>query len=114
MAKTGIPDPLTRRHLVERELPPAQALAIAESYLAEGRTPEALDFLRLAGAQERLAEIRSEAVSSGDGFLLRAAAVSMAVPPEREEWRRLAEAARGAGMERYAEEAERQADLGEG
>ena len=31
MAKSMIPDPLKRRHLVERELPAEQALAIAEA-----------------------------------------------------------------------------------
>lgn len=113
MAKGGIPNPLNRRHLVERELPAAQALGIAGAYLAEGRTCEAVDFLRLAGAEERLAELRSEAVKSGDVFLLRAVAGAMQVPPERGEWRRLAEAAGAAGKQRYAEEAQRQADRGE-
>ncbi len=113
MAKSKIPNPLERRHLVESELPPAQALAIADAYLAENRATEAPDFLRLAGADERLAELRSEAVSSGDAFLLRAVARAMEAPPKREEWRRLAEAAAAAGKERYAEEARRQAERGE-
>ena len=112
MAKGKIPNPLERRHLVERELPEAQALAIAEAYLAEGRSNEAVDFLRLAGAGERLAELRSEAVSSGNAFLLRAVAIAMDAMPERDEWRRLAEAAEAAGKQRYAEEARRQAERG--
>jgi hypothetical protein len=114
VAKSVIPDPLTRRHLVERELPAEKALAIAEAYLAENRTCEALDFLRLAGAKERLAELRSEAVSSGDAFLFRAAAGAMETAPERQEWRRLAEAAQANGRERDAEQAGRQAERGEG
>ncbi len=113
MAKSKIPNPLERRHLVERELPTPQALAIADAYLAENRATEAPDVLRLAGADERLAELRSEAVSSGDAFLLRAVARAMEAPPKREEWRRLAEAAAAAGKERYAEEARRQAERGE-
>ena len=35
MARAQIPDPLSRRHLVEREMPAAQSLQIAEAYLAE-------------------------------------------------------------------------------
>ena len=38
MAKSRIPGPLERRHLVERELSPAQALRHAEAYLAAGRS----------------------------------------------------------------------------
>ena len=113
MAKGRIPNPLARRHLVERELPASQAVAIADAYLAEDRATEAADFLALAGAEERLAELRSEAVSSGDAFLLRSVARLMGAPPERDEWRRLAEAAERAGKQRYAEEARRQAERGE-
>lgn len=108
MAKKTIPDPLRRRHLVERELPEPQALAIAEAYLAEGRSVEAVDFLRLAHAEERLAELREQALSSGDAFLLRATARAMGGSPKREEWSRLAEVATRVGKERYAEEARRQ------
>ena len=113
MAKDRIPDPLTRRHLVERALPPAEAQAIADAYLAEGRTTEAVDFLRLAGAQDRLRELRAEAVSSGDAFLLRSVAQALSAPPQREEWRDLATAADAAGKQRYAVEARRQAERGE-
>ena len=42
---TRIPDPLKRRHLVEGDLDPAKALALAEAYLAEGRSQEAVAFL---------------------------------------------------------------------
>jgi hypothetical protein len=113
MARSRIPDPLTRRHLVERALPEAEAMAIADAYLADGRTTEAVDFLRVARAQDRLRELRAEAVSSGDAFLLRSVAQAMAAPPRREEWRALAAAAEAAGKQRYAGEARRQAERGE-
>ena len=113
MARGKIPNPLERRHLVERDLPEAQALAVAEAYLAEERSAEAVDFLRLAGAEERLAELRADAVSSGDAFLLRAVAQAMQAPPGREEWSRLAETAAAAGKQRYADEARRQAERGD-
>jgi hypothetical protein len=113
MAKSAIPDPLSRRHLLERELAPAQSLKIAEAYLAEGRALEAIGFLRNAGATERLLSLRRDAVALGDLFLLRMLAAATGREPEREEWLSLAEAADAAGKERYAAEARRYADRGE-
>ena len=111
MAK--IPNPLERRHLIERDLSAAQALGIAEAYLAEGRAIEAVDFLEKAEAADRLSELRSEAIESGDAFLLRAVASAADQPPQRDEWRRLADSAARQGRDRYAEEATRQAERGE-
>jgi hypothetical protein len=108
-----IPDPLMRRHLIEREQPPAQALRLAEAYLEQDRALEAIEFLHKAGAEDRLVEIRRGAVESGDVFLLRELARLTGAEPERGEWRELAEAAGAAGKERYAAEARRQAERGE-
>ncbi len=113
MASAKIPGPLERRHLVEKELPPAQALAIAEAYLEQDRCVEAVDFLALAEATERLALLRGRAIQQGDAFLLRTVAVAEERPPTRDDWQRLAEAADARGLERYAKEARRQADRGD-
>ena len=113
MAKTKIPNPLERRHLIERELPEAQCLKLAEAYLEEGRAIEAVEFLRKAGASDRLAEIRADAVRDGDVFLLRSAATAQDQEPDREEWRAAGEAAAAAGKELFATEARRQADRGD-
>jgi hypothetical protein len=113
MAKSKIPDPLQRRHLVERELPPAQSQKLAEAYLEEGRALEAVDFLRKAGARERLAALRAEAVAAGDAFLLRVVANAQGEPPDRATWLALAERADAAGRERNAADARRQAARGE-
>ena len=113
MAKSKIPDPLARRHLIERELPPAQALRLAEAYLAEGRALEAVDFLRKAGAKDRLAAVRAETIAAGDSFLLRVVATALGETPDRESWRQLAEAADAAGKLRHAADARRQAARGE-
>ncbi len=113
MAKSKVPDPLERRHLVERELPPAQSLRLAEAYLAEGRALEAVDFLRKAGEKDRLSAVRAEAVAAGDSFLLRIVATALGEPPNRESWRQLAEAAEAAGKQCYAADARRQAARGE-
>jgi hypothetical protein len=109
VAKSQIPDALERRHLVERAVPAAQALGVAEGYLAEGRTLEAVDFLRKAGAADQLAQLRREAIAQGDAFLLRSVAAASGEPATREEWLALAEGAASAGKERYADEARRQA-----
>jgi hypothetical protein len=100
---------LERRHLVEREMPAAQALRLAEAYLADGRALEAVDFLRKAGAAEKLGELRRGAIAGGDAFLLRSVAAATGEPPTREEWLALAEGAAAAGKQRYADEASRQA-----
>ena len=113
MARSNIPDPLKRRHLVQRELAPAQALRTAEAYLAQGRDLESLDFLVKAGEGEKLAELRRRALESGDFFLLRAVANAVGEPPDRDEWLALAQAADAAGKERYAADARRQAERGE-
>ena len=114
MAQSRIPNPLLRRHLVERELPPAHALRIAEAYLEEGRSVEALEFLRKAGAVDRLAALRREAIEAGDAFLLRGVVAAGGAPATREDWLALAEAATAAGKLRYADEARRQSQRGKG
>jgi hypothetical protein len=113
MARSAIPDPLSRRHLLEQELAPARGLAIAEAYLESGRVLEAVDFLQRAQDPERLAELRARAIAEGDAFLLRAVCRASGRPPEREEWRALAEAAATAGKERYELDARRQTELEE-
>jgi hypothetical protein len=114
VARSTIPDPLARRHLLERALAPAQALAIGAAYLAEGRQVEAVEFLAKAGAAERLAELRREAVAAGDVFLLRMIAAADGTPASRAEWQAVAAAAEVAGKARYVTEAQRQADRGKG
>ncbi len=113
MAKTKLPDPLGRRHLIERDLAPAQALKYAEAYREEDRAVEAADFFAKADAVEPLEELRREAVGSGDVFLLRVVAKAIGVTPDRHEWQEVARAADAAGKERYAKEAWRLADVGE-
>jgi hypothetical protein len=108
MAKSKIPDPLERRHLIERELSPAQSLRLAEAYLEQGRALEAIDFLRKAAARDRLEALRDAAIADGDLFLLLRAAQALDAPPDREAWLRLGEAAAAAGKHRYAADARRQ------
>jgi len=114
MARSRIPDPLKRRHLIESSQSADHSLATAEAYLEEGRVVEALAFLVKAEAGDRLAELRRQAVEEGDAFLLRAVVSASGSPPEREEWASLAAAAEAAGKERYAVEARRHAARGEG
>ncbi|MEM7411977.1 MAG: hypothetical protein AAF430_17240 [Myxococcota bacterium] len=112
MARSKIPGPLERRHLLEKDLGKDQALAIAEAYLAEERHVEAVDFLAIAEAAEPLAELRIRAVGDGNVFLLRAVAAAQEEAPTQEEWERTAAAAESAGFDAYAEEARRYSERG--
>jgi len=111
MAKSAVPNALERRHLIEKEVAEAQALRIAEAYLADERLEEALAFLEKAGASERLAELRAGAVAAGDVFLLRSVARAQGESPSREEWVGVEAAAAAAGRERYAADARRQLEV---
>jgi len=109
MPQEKIPNPLERRHLIERDLPGERSLAIAEAYLAEGRTNEAVIFLQKAGARDRLAQLPDQAVGEGDAFLLRSIQQALGEEPPPERWEQLAEVAEAAGKLRHAETARRQA-----
>lgn len=108
MGKNDIPTPLARRHLLETRLDKSQALGIAEAYLADQRTLEALAFLAAAEAWDRLSEVRETVIEAGDAFALRTIAELLGSEPPAEEWARLAAAAEAAGKSAYAETARRQ------
>jgi hypothetical protein len=111
MAKRGpIPDPLARRHELERALEPARARAIGEAYLAERREIEAIAFLKKAGASEALERLCATAIERGDSFLLRETCVALGREPARADWELLERAAQSQGRERYAAEAKRQVE----
>ncbi len=114
MAKSNVPGPIERRHLIERDLSAAQALRYAEAYLEAGRDQDAIEFLVKAEAEEQLEAIRRRSIEAGDAFLLRSVSAATGVTPDREQWKQLAEAAAAAGKERYAAEALRLATRGEG
>ncbi len=113
MAKSKLPDALGRRHLVERDLNPAQAMRIAQAYLDDGRSLEAIAFLCKAEAADQLEALRAEAIECGDAFMLRAVSDAAGLPPGREEWQALAAKASAVGKDLYAAEAIRQAERGE-
>lgn len=114
MASKAIPDPLARRHLLEKSIAPDQALEIAEAYLAEDRGAEAIAFLTVAEANDRLEALLAQATEQGDAFLVRQLAVALDREPSVTEWNRTAEAAEERGLLRYASIARRQADHEEG
>jgi hypothetical protein len=110
LARNAIPDPLERRHLIERSLDPARALAIADAYEQEERAVEAVAFLRKANASDRLEALWRRALEAGDPFLLREVAQALGREPDAEAWRQLADVAAAAGKDRYAAEARRQVE----
>ena len=119
MAKTKIPDALSRRLLLEGELEAEKALAVAEAYLAENREVEAVDFLAAAKpasndrAREALTALREAALERGDVFLMRRVVGVLDEEPASEIWQALAEAATRAGRLQDAETAERLATVGD-
>ena len=113
MARSKIPNPLERRHLLERDLQASKALDIAEAYLQEDRSIEAVGFLVKAGATEKLEALLEAATESGDLFLMRAVATGLKITPDSAHWKRLAVAADAAGKSEYAATARRQAELDE-
>lgn len=113
MAKTKLPDPLTRRHLLEGNLDPAKARALADAYVEADREIEAVDFFARAEASDELERLQATSLERGDVFLFRAATGALDAEPSSETWTRLAEAARAAGRERDAETAQRLATVGD-
>jgi hypothetical protein len=109
MAKHKLPDALERRHLIEKDLSAAQALKLAEAYLADERVVEALVFLKKAGADDRLRAIAEQAKLDGDVFLMRQVGTWLGQPPSADDWRAAAAVAQERGKLRYAADAERQA-----
>jgi len=103
MARTKLPDPLARRHLLEAKLEPAKARALADGYLALGREIEAIDFLAKADARDALAALETAAIERGDVFLMRRVAAVLGREPGAERWRALADNAARAGRPRDAE-----------
>ncbi|HEU4431060.1 MAG TPA: hypothetical protein VFT98_20035 [Myxococcota bacterium] len=111
MAKKGaLPDPLARRHELEKPLEPERSRAIGDAYLAQKREVEAIAFFRKAGAQDALEKLCAIAVERGDSFLLREACAALGREPELASWKQLAAAAEMQGRDRYAAEARRQVE----
>jgi len=108
-----LPDPLSRRHLLDRALEPAKALALAKRYLEDGREVEAIDFLAVARAgsneeaREALVSLRDEALERGDVFLMRVSSRALDEEPSQRTWQALADAASRAGRSKDAETAQR-------
>jgi hypothetical protein len=117
LANLKLPDPLSRRHLLDGDLESARALALAQAYLADDREVEAVDFLAAAGpesnteAREALESLRSAALERGDVFLMRMVITALDAEPSAETWRALAAAASRAGRPQDVETAERLATV---
>jgi hypothetical protein len=105
LAKTKLPDALSRRYLLERELGAEKARALGEAYLEVGREIEAIEFLARAEAREPLEALRQLAVERGDVFLMKGVSAALSEEPSSETWRSLAQAAATAGRERDEEAA---------
>lgn len=107
MAKTKIPDPLARRHLLESTLAADKAAELATAYLEAGREVDAIEFLARAEDRDRLQALQEVAIERGDVFLLRASSAGLGEEPHRDRWLALEAAAKAAGRVRDAESAKR-------
>ncbi len=112
MAKPIIPNPLDRRHLIEKPMDQNACLKIAEAYMEEGRVDEAIDFFAKAEATDRLESIRADAIETGNSFVVQSVSRVTGDEVASEQWLRCAEVAEAQGMLRYAEVARRQATRG--
>jgi hypothetical protein len=114
----NLPDPLSRRHLLEGGLDESKAASLAKAYMDEGREVEAIDFLSAANpgsnpaAREALVALRDTALERGDVFLMRAVSAALDEEPSGEVWHALAEAATRGGRVQDAETAQRLATVG--
>ncbi|MEZ4330785.1 MAG: hypothetical protein R3F35_03480 [Myxococcota bacterium] len=111
MARSKLPDPLAKRHLLEARLDAGKARALADEYLALGREIEAIDFLVQAGATEAIEALEQAALERGDVFLMKKVALAFGRDPSPERWRALSDAATRAGRARDAETAARLATV---
>lgn len=108
MASNKIPDPMTKRHLLEKPMDATQAIALAEAYLEQDREVDALDFLAKAGATDELESLAERAIAAGDAFLFKSILEIQGVEePPSERWDRLAAVAEAAGKTLYASLARR-------
>jgi hypothetical protein len=108
--KSALPDPLARRHELEKPLGAAEARAVGEAYLAQNRELEAIAFLKKANANDALEQLCRAAIERGDAFLLREANAALGREPDLASWQRLEGAAAMQGRDKYAAEAKRQVE----
>jgi hypothetical protein len=113
VARSKLPDPLEKRHLLEGDLDPARARALGETCLEAGREIDAVAFLAVAGVHDALRSLQEQALARGDVFLMRAASSALGEEPVSETWRSLAETASAAGRDADAETARRLATVGD-
>jgi hypothetical protein len=113
-----LPDPLSRRHLLDGALEASKALALANQYLEEGREVEAVDFFAVAHAassdeaRAALVTLRDAALERGDVFLMRVSSRALGEEPAQEIWQAVADAATRGGRLKDAETAHRLATVG--
>jgi len=113
MATGKIPNPMERRHQLEKSMDAKQALAIADAYVEQDRAVDALAFLAKAKSEagDRFEEVAERAIEAGDAFLLKSVLeVQGTEHADPERWNRLAEAAEAAGKGLYATLARRLAE----
>lgn len=99
----GIPDIMSRRHLLyEEEVASEQKVSIGEEYLRDDRIEDALEFFGYGGDREGLIQIKKRAEESGFSYLLERVAEFMPDLVSEQDWERLARAAERKGLHQDA------------
>lgn len=105
MAGAALPSPTERRQMLAAESP--RLAEVGRAFLEAGRWGEALECLAAAGQSEAIADLAALAVEAGDYFYYMGAKRTLGAEPEAKDLKALAEAARRAGLERFAAGAEK-------
>ena len=92
--------PLEKRELLHKESPDTARIdGIVGKLLAEGRHPEAIEYLEVSRNPELIAQLAADAVKRGSAFLLQAADRLSGTKSPAEAWTQLA--ANALSRERY-------------
>lgn len=98
----GTPDCLKKRRLLnDASLSPALCRTYGEKFLALGWLEDALEFFQKGNYPEGLEKIETQALESGDAYLL----ARLGRQPDPHRWRRLAEQAQALGKFHFARRA---------
>lgn len=95
-----------REYLYGKGAPKDTLISLGDRYIEAGRLEDAALFFNRAEDTGRLEDLFREAVSSGDYFLYVHVARLLGRPPAKEDLQKLTAAAREAGLEVFARQAE--------
>ena len=104
--------PLDKRELLHKDEPDTAKIdAIAKKMIAEGRAPEAIEYIEITGSQELIGLLQEDALKRGSAFLLQAVERLTDTPADPSLWKQVADTAFSA--ERYLDAVRAYAAMGD-